>query len=432
MVAAGVFLVARFYPVFQASEDALTVVALIGAFTALMAATMALVMNDIKRVMAYSTISQLGYMMAALGVGAYGAAVFHLLTHASFKALLFMGAGSVNHATGTFDMRYMGGLWRRMPLTYVLMVVAGLSLVGIIPLAGFWSKDEILIGAWNGSGLVDGGVSRVTFAMLLGGVLLTAFYTFRMLYMTFHGEFRGGVDRELEVQEQASRDEATRDQASGAPAATDQVPATSGLAGQHALVHLAESPVAMVAPMLVLGVAAVFSGYLVNPQWVKEFGIPGHWISEFLLTGVEHAAPVLADRIELHDFSRWMATISTVVAVAGLGLGALLYWKRRDGGQVPRRDPLEAAGPVHTLLTQKYYIDALYEGAVVRRAFYRIIAGSLDWLDRNLVDGTVDAVGWIFRNIGSVIGRLQTGQVQAYGTAVALGSLLILLGLLLS
>ncbi|MCI0845533.1 MAG: NADH-quinone oxidoreductase subunit L [Chloroflexi bacterium] len=426
MVAAGVFLVARFYPVFQASEDALTVVALIGAFTALMAATMALVMNDIKRVMAYSTISQLGYMMAALGVGAYGAAVFHLLTHASFKALLFMGAGSVNHATGTFDMRYMGGLWRRMPLTYVLMVVAGLSLVGIIPLAGFWSKDEILTGAWNGSGLVDSWVSRVTFVMLLGGVLLTAFYTFRMLYMTFHGEFRGGVDRELEVQEQATRDEATR-----GPAAPDQVPATSGLSGQHALVHLAESPVAMVAPMLVLGVAAVFSGYLVNPQWVKEFGIPGHWISEFLLTGVEHAAPVLADRIELHDFSRWIATISTVVAVAGLGLGALLYWRRQDGRQVPRRDPLEAAGPVHTLLSQKYYIDALYEGALVRRAFYRIIAGTLDWIDRNLVDGTVDAVGWIFRNIGSVIGRLQTGQVQAYGTAIALGSLLILLGLLL-
>ena len=301
-----------------------------------MAATMALVMNDIKRVMAYSTISQLGYMMAALGVGAYGAAVFHLLTHASFKALLFMGAGSVNHATGTFDMRYMGGLWRRMPLTYVLMVVAGLSLVGIIPLAGFWSKDEILTGAWNGSGLVDSWVSRVTFVMLLGGVLLTAFYTFRMLYMTFHGEFRGGVDRELEVQEQATRDEATR-----GPAAPDQVPATSGLSGQHALVHLAESPVAMVAPMLVLGVAAVFSGYLVNPQCVKEFGIPGHWISEFLLTGVEHAAPVLADRIDLPDFRRWIGSMSTVRGVAGWGgrwstggggRGQVRMIKRREDG----------------------------------------------------------------------------------------------------
>jgi len=417
MVAAGVFLVARFYPVFQASENALTVVALVGAFTALMAATMALVMNDIKRVMAYSTISQLGYMMAALGVGAYGAAVFHLLTHASFKALLFMGAGSVNHATGTFDMRYMGGLWRRMPLTYLLTLVAGLSLVGIIPLAGFWSKDEILIGAWNGSGLVDGWVSRLTFAMLLAGVLLTAFYTFRMLNMTFHGQFRGGLDRELE------------DQAQAVP---DQVQATPDQAGQHGGVHLAESPVAMVAPMFVLGLAAVFSGYLANPQWVKEIGIPAHWISEFLLTGVEDAAPALMGQIELHDFSRWMATVSTVVAVAGLSLGVLLYRRRREDQREPQRDPLEAAGPIHTLLSQKYYVDALYEGAVVRLAFYRIIAAGLDWLDRNLVDGTVDAVGWIFRNIGSVIGRLQTGQVQAYGTVIALGSLLILLGLLLS
>ena len=209
-------------------------------------------------------------------------------------------------------------------------------------------------------------------------------------------------------------------------------PATPVQAGQHALVHLSESPVAMVAPMLVLGVAAVFSGYLVNPQWDKEIGIPGHWISEFLLTGVEHAAPALVGQIELHDFSRWLATVSTVVAVAGLGLGFLLYRRRREGQQEPQRDPLEAAGPIHTLLSQKYYVDALYEGAVVRRAFYRYMAATLDWLDRNIVDGTVDAIGWIFRNIGSVIGRLQTGQVQAYGTAIALGSLLILLGLLMS
>ena len=416
MVAAGVFLVARFYPVFQGSEYALTVVALVGASTALMAATMALVMNDMKRVMAYSTISQLGYMMAALGVGAYGAAVFHLLTHASFKALLFLGAGSVNHATGTFDMRYMGGLWRRMPLTYLLTVVAGLSLVGIIPLAGFWSKDEILVGAWNGSSLVDGWVSRLTFAMLVAGVLLTAFYTFRMLYMTFHGQFRGGVDRELE------------DQAQAAP---DQAQATPDQAGQHAGVHLAESPLVMVAPMLVLGLAAVFSGYLVNPQWVEELGIPKHWVTGFLLKGLGGALPAV-EHLEAADFSRWMATVSSGVAVAGLALGASLYWRRRAGQGERQRDPLEAARPIHSLLSQKYYVDALYEVAVVRWAFYRIVAGSLDWLDRNLVDGTVDAVGWIFRNIGSAIGRLQTGQVQAYGTVIALGSLLILLVLLLS
>ena len=417
MVAAGVFLVARFYPVFQASENALTVVALVGAFTALMAATMALVMNDIKRVMAYSTISQLGYMMAALGVGAYGAAMFHLMTHASFKALLFLGAGSVNHATGTFDMRYMGGLWRFMPLTYLLTVIAGLSLVGIIPLAGFWSKDDILVGVWDGGELqlVDSWVSRLTFAMLLGGVLLTAFYTFRMLHMTFHGQYRGGIERELEEQVQA---------------APDQVQATPGQAGQHAEVHLAESPAVMVLPMLVLGLAAAFSGYLANPQWVEELGIPKHWFTGFLLEGLGGALPAVG-ALEAADFSRWMATVSTVAAVAGLGLGFYLYRRSREDQREPQRDPLEAARTVHSLLSRKYYVDALYEDAVVRRAFYRTIAAGMEWLDRNLVDGTVDAVGWIFRNIGSVIGRLQTGQVQAYGTVIALGSLLILLGLLL-
>ena len=407
MVAAGVFLVARFYPLFQESSEALTVVALIGAFTALTAATMGLVMNDIKRVMAYSTISQLGYMMAALGVGAYSAAIFHLVTHASFKALLFLGAGSVNHATGTFDMRYMGGLWRRMPWTYVLTAIAGLSLVGIIPLSGFWSKDEILIGAWNGTGLVDQWVSRLTFAVLLAGVLLTAFYTFRMLHMTFHGQFRGGIEGEM------------RDRAQTAPAGASHEGGT----------NLRESPVLMVLPMLVLGAAAVATGYLANPQWEREWGIPGHWISGFLSTGLEGSVPALVGQLEIHGFSRWMAAVSTVVAVAGLAVGGLLYLRRREGAT---REPLEAAGPVHTLLSKKYYVDALYEGAIVRRAFYCGFARAVDWLDRNVVDGMVDIIGWIFRNIGSVIGRLQTGQVQAYGTAIALGSLLIILGFLLS
>ena len=189
MVAAGVFLVARFFPVFEASTEAMTVVAIVGAFTALFAATMGLVTKDIKRVLAYSTISQLGYMMAALGIGAFGPAIFHLFTHAFFKALLFLGAGSVNHATGTFDMRYMGGLRKVMPWTYALMVVGSLSLVGIFPLAGFWSKDEILGHAWHGGSLLD----TVVFWLLAVGVAATAFYTFRMIYMTFHGQFRGGI-----------------------------------------------------------------------------------------------------------------------------------------------------------------------------------------------------------------------------------------------
>ncbi|MCH9016976.1 MAG: NADH-quinone oxidoreductase subunit L [Chloroflexi bacterium] len=405
MVAAGVFLVARFFPLFQNSADAMTVVALVGAFTAIFAASMGLVMNDIKRVMAYSTISQLGYMMAALGLGLYAAAIFHLVTHAAFKALLFLGAGNVNHATGTFDMRYMGGLRRHMPITYILMLVAGLSLVGIIPLAGFWSKDEILLGAWNGNGLVDTWVSRVTFSALLAGVIVTAFYTIRMIILTFHGEFRGGIDKELE------------DKAQTAPA---------GASG-HGGVHLAESPWVMVLPMVVLGVAAVAVGYLANPQWTEEIGIPRHWITGFLGDGLQ-AAMGAVGHAETLDFSRWMAGISTVAALSGIGLAVLVYLRRRD----QRADPLERVKPVHTLLTQKYYLDTLYEDVMVRKGFFGIIAGTLDWIDRNLVDGTVDLIGWFFRNIGIAIGKFQTGQVQAYATGIAFGVLAIILALLLA
>jgi len=405
MVAAGVFLVARFFPVFQHSVDAMTVVALVGAFTAVFAASMGLVMNDIKRVMAYSTVSQLGYMMAALGLGLYAPAIFHLVTHAAFKALLFLGAGSVNHATGTFDMRYMGGLRKVMPFTYILVLVAGLSLVGIIPLAGFWSKDEILLGAWEGTGLVDTWVSRVTFAALIAGVIVTAFYTIRMIILTFHGDFRGGIDRELEERSQA------------APAG----------ASHHGGVHLAESPWVMLLPMLVLGVTAVFVGYLANPQWTEEIGIPKHWITGFLGDGLQ-AALGIHEHAETLDFSRWMAAISTGAALSGIALAVLIYLRRRDQG----KDPLENAGPVHTLLSEKYYMDKLYEDVVVRKGFFKITAGLSDWLDRNLVDGIVDLIGWFFRNIGSAIGKFQTGQVQAYATGIAFGVLAIILALSLA
>jgi len=404
MVAAGVFLVARFFPVFEHSPDAMTVVALVGAFTAIFAASMGLVMNDIKRVMAYSTVSQLGYMMAALGLGLYAPAIFHLVTHAAFKALLFLGAGSVNHATGTFDMRYMGGLRKVMPITYILMVVASLSLVGIIPLAGFWSKDEILLGAWNGTGLVDTWVSRVTFSALLAGVIVTAFYTIRMIILTFHGEFRGGIDRELEEKAQT-------------------VPAGAS----HGGVHLAESPWVMVLPMLALGVGAVAIGYLANPQWTEEIGIPRHWISGFLGDGL-NAALGAVGHAETLDFSRWMATISTVAALSGIGLAVAVYLRRRD----QREDPLSKVKPVHTLLSEKYYLDTLYEDVMVRKGFFKYFAGILDWIDANLVDGIVDRIGWFFQNIGSAIGKLQSGHVQAYATGVAFGVLAIILALLLA
>ena len=421
MVAAGVFLVARFFPVFQQSDSAMAVVALVGAFTALMAATMGLVMNDIKRVMAYSTVSQLGYMMAALGLGAYAPAIFHLVTHAIFKALLFLGAGSVNHASGTFDMRYMGGLRRHMPATYIVVMVASLSLIGIIPLAGFWSKDEILLAAFDGNIHFADWTNIVTFVGLIGGVGFTGFYTVRMVMMTFHGEFKGGV-----VQENAELNPQV--QAITAPAGTRaDTHADDGEESHHGGVHLAESPLVMVAPMAVLGLGAVVAGYVINPQWINFLGVPVHWVTGFVADGLL-AATGGEGHADLPDFSWPMAGISTAAAAFGALGGMAVYGLRRD----QTRDPLRVLGPVHTLLTQKYYVDALYENLIVRRSFYRVISAFANWLDRRFVDGIVDLVGWFFRNIGSAVARLQTGQVQAYGTAVALGSLLIILGFMLA
>ena len=399
MVAAGVFLVARFFPVFQESQQALTVVALVGAFTALMAATMGLVMNDIKRVLAYSTISQLGYMMAALGVGAFGAALFHLFTHAFFKALLFLGSGSVNHATGTFNMRYMGGLAPYMPWTYAMTLVGALSLVGVVPFAGFWSKDEILVGALLGGGPLGATVARAVFAMLILAVLLTALYSFRMIFLTFHGRFRGGGEHEL------------------ADARLAQAPAPQAVSEE---VHLAESPRVMVAPMLFLAFATVVVGYLVNPQWVESFLlIPKHWITEYVSAALHSGHPVLP------SFNFGMALLSNLLAAAGILLAVLLYRFRRPAAGAPAPDPLEKAGPLHSLLTQKYYLDALYDDLVVRRWFYAVLVAVVDKVDR-ILDDFVDLLGGTTRNAGRVMALFQTGQVQFYGTVLVLGSIVIL------
>ena len=398
MVAAGVFLVGRFFPVFAESDTVMLVVALVGAFTAVFAATMGLAANDIKRVMAYSTVSQLGYMMAALGIGAYNAALFHLFTHAFFKALLFLAAGSVNHAAGTFNMMYMGGLRKAMPATYWLTVIGALSLVGIFPLAGFWSKDEILLEAWLGAGGVPAQISTLVFAMLLVGVLLTAFYTYRMVHLTFHGEFRGGGAQEL-------HDVA----AAGQPAPT----------GVSHHIHLGESPRVMVIPMGILGVCAVIVGWLVNPIGVSSIVgvIPAHWLTDYLASGLPdggHHSPA---------FNILMALISNLAGGAGIGLAALAYaWPRPFTGL----DPLRRAGPVHTLLAQRYYFDHLYEGIAVNRVFYRSVAGITDWFDRNIVDGIVGLTGWISRNIGSLIALAQNGQVQTYPLVAAVGSIIII------
>jgi NADH-quinone oxidoreductase subunit L len=375
MVAAGVFLVARMFPLFEHSVVAMNIVAIIGGFTAIFAASMALVSNDIKRVLAYSTVSQLGYMMLALGVGAPVVAMFHLFTHAFFKCLLFLGAGSVNHATGTFDMRYMGGLRKTMPITYATTVIAGLSLAGIFPLAGFWSKDEVLSVALEGEHAASSGVSILVFWLALAAVLMTSFYIFRLIFMTFHGEFRGGV----EAQPEAERSP-----------------------GEH-YVHLAESPMVMWLPMALLALAAVGAGFLANPTF-DFMGVPAHAFSEFL-------------HEEAGDINWILAAASTGVALAGILLATLMYQTK----QTSPTDWVKATGPIYKILSQRYYIDALYEGLIVRRALHGGLFRITAWFDERVVDGLVDLAGWSARSSGRALSMLQTGQVQAYGAGISVG-----------
>ena len=377
MVAAGVFLVARFFPLFETSPTAMNTVAIIGGFTAVFAASMGLVANDIKRVLAYSTVSQLGYMMLALGVGAYGAAIFHLFTHAFFKALLFLGAGSVSHATGTFDMRYMGGLRRVMPWTYATFLIGSLSLAGIFPLAGFWSKDEILTLAWGQGELV----SQTVFWLALLAVFMTAFYMFRALFMTFEGKFRGGADTDPETESEG--------------------------------VHLGESPVVMVAPLVLLAVASVVAGFLANPT--TSLGVvPIHWITEFLGHGPAHE--------EVDGFNIVLAAVSSLVAVAGIGLAFLMYYSKRVS---PERLG-ERLKPAYLLLSRKYYFDEAYETVLVGRSLYAGLARGLDWFDKSVVDRVANLAGWLGANAGGALRQLQTGQLQGYGAAISVGIVFII------
>ena len=378
MVAAGVFLVARFFPVFELSLNAMNTVAIIGGVTAIFAASMGLVMNDIKRVLAYSTVSQLGYMMLALGVGAYGAAIFHLFTHAFFKALLFLGSGSVNHATGTFDMRYMGGLRKVMPWTYATFLIGSLSLAGIFPLAGFWSKDEILTHSFtNGDP-----ISITVFALALIAAFMTAFYMFRAVFMTFEGEYNGGAANDPD-------------------------------AHPHGEPHLAESPKPMVWPLAILAVPAIVAGVLVNP--VIDLGvIPSHWLAHFL----DYNPAVY---VKAESFNIVIAAISSAVAVLGIALAYLIYGRRAISA-----DALgNALRPVHTLLYRKYYMDELYETLIVKRLFYGWLAYGLDWVDRSVVDKIVYFCGWLGANTGTAIRQTQTGQLQAYAMGISVGILII-------
>ncbi len=371
MVVAGVYLVARLFPVFTVAEEAMSAVVTIGAITAISSALLGLVATDIKRVMAYSTVSQLGYMMMALGVGGLVAAIFHLFTHAFFKALLFLGAGSVNHATGSFDMRKMGGLARFMPVTFTTMLIASLALVGVFPFAGFWSKDEILAAAWADRPWV--------FWVALVGVFLTAMYVGRMLFMTFSGEYRGG--------EASGRDE------------------------YGSRPH--ESPWIMLAPLMILAVLAAGVGFVnVNDGF-------GHLLEGWLPHGSE-------EQVVHGGFKLWIALSSMVVGLAGLLVAWLLYGARVVQPVWVR----QVARPLFTLLDNGYYLNALYEGVIVKWGVLGV-AFLLDRWDRYVVDGVVNWIAAVSCWGGNQLREAQCGQVQVYGVAVFIGVVGAIAGILL-
>jgi NADH-quinone oxidoreductase subunit L len=371
MVAAGVYLVARLFPVFVVSDEAINTVAAIGAITAIVSATMGIVATDIKRVMAYSTISQLGYMMMGLGVGSLVAAIFHLFTHAFFKALLFLGAGSVNHATGTFDMRKMGGLARYMPVTFATMTVAGLALVGMFPLAGFWSKDEILIEAWAEKPWV--------FAVAMVGVFLTAVYVGRMLFMTFGGEYQGG-----EASEHGEG---------------------------HGKPH--ESPWLMTAPLVVLAVLAATAGF------ANIGGGLGDVLEEWL--------PAETHELVAEGGFEWWISISSVgLGLSGLGVAWLIYSARL----VKAEDVRSALEPLHALVERKYFLDDLYETVILKGVVMRGLATLLQAWDRYVIDGVVNGVAQAARLGAEGLRLAQAGQAQLYGMVIFIGVIASVAGIL--
>lgn len=367
MVTAGVFLVARMSPLFEYAPSALEVVTIVGASTAFFAATIGCVQNDIKRVIAYSTCSQLGYMFFACGVGAYPAAIFHLMTHAWFKALLFLGSGSVIHAmSDEQDMRKMGGIWKHVKVTYAMMWIGTLALVAVPPFAGYYSKDMILEAAYG----AHTSVGQYAFIMGIGAALLTAFYSGRLLFMTFHGEPRA--------------DKETMD-------------------------HVHESPLVMTLPLAGLALGAIFAGYIGYDLFIGD-GRFDFWRDALAVVGED---PIEA----AHHVPAWVVWSPMVVTVLGLGLSFHMYMRRPD---IPGRLAAQFPG-VYQFLLNKWYFDELYDFIFVRPAFW---LGNLLWKRGD--EGTIDRFGpdGISASIiagARRLGAVQSGYLYHYAFAMIIG-----------
>ncbi len=367
MVTAGVYMVARLNGLYMAAPEAMNVVAVIGAATALGAATIAVAQNDIKKVLAYSTVSQLGYMFLALGVGAFGAAIFHVMTHAFFKALLFLGAGSVIHGMHEEqDIRKMGGLRRKMPVTFMTFLVATLAIAGVPGLSGFFSKDEILASVF-----ASGHYGLWTVGLL--GAFLTAFYMTRLLVLTFYGDFRNGAEAEAKVH---------------------------------------ESPRAMTVPLMVLAVLAAIGGYVGVPHVLGGHNV----FAGFLAPVVGHHELHLSASLEL-------GLMFASIGVAGAGI--LVAWTLYSGGPEADKTLSTSLTGAYDAMGGAYYVDEFYDAIVVRP-----VRRVSDWLwqgmDVAFIDGIANGIATAATNIGEGWRRWTTGNVQHYLLTVLVGATIVL------
>ena len=366
MVTAGVFMVARLSPLFEYAEFTLMVVTVVGASTAIVTASIGLVQNDIKRVIAYSTCSQLGYMFFAAGVSAYSASIFHLFTHGFFKALLFLAAGSVIHAmSDEQDMRKMGGLWNKIPLTYALFWIGSLALAGLPFFAGFYSKDAILESAWG----AHSGVGNYAFTAGLIAAVFTAFYSWRLLFMTFHGESR---------------------------------------ASKEVQAHVHESPKSMTIPLIILTVGAIFAGFLAVDSF---FGSEDFWGESILVLSAHHAVE------NAHHSPFWVKAIPSVAGIIGIAIAYWMYMRAKD---LPHKLAVWNA-ELYQLLLNKWYFDELYETIFVRpiKRF-----GTMLWKvgDGRIIDGFgPDGVSARVIDFARRATRLQSGYVYHYAFVMLLG-----------
>lgn len=369
MVAAGVFLVARSFIIFVHFPNALMVVATIGTITALMAALIAITQTDIKKVLAYSTISQLGFMVAALGLGSLAAGIFHLMTHAFFKALLFLGAGSVIHGTGTQDIRELGGLFKKMKSTATTFIIASVAIAGVPPLAGFWSKDEILAAAFASD-------AKWIYYALSFAAFLTAFYMFRLVFLTFFGK------------------------------------------PKNFTIHPHESPAIMTVPLWILAIGSILLGFPGSP-------FMNHWFQNFL-NGPHHHGE--------HVINIGVMISSIVIGLTAILMAYIFYLKKPS---IPEK-LAKNFEPLYQLSLNKFYYDEIYAACIVRpfhalgRLLFKfdqsIVDGIVDgtgsntlrgstlhdWVDKYIVDGLVNLVGHMTQFFSSVLRRIQTGFVQNY------------------